>query len=87
VASLARQTGSLAVSYFVWADWKPAVRDSLEGYPPQREMPDVDCGVAIRHLVDVQQRLNCALPRHFFEPRFAFAIRGLHPESIRGRPA
>jgi hypothetical protein len=51
------------------------------------KMPDVDCGVAIRHLVDVQQRLNCALPRHFFEPRFAFAIRGLHGISMNDQLA
>jgi hypothetical protein len=33
--------------------------------------------VAIRHF-DVQQRLNCALPRHFFELRFPFGIQSLH---------
>jgi hypothetical protein len=33
---------------------------------------------AIRHLVDVQQRLNCALRRHLFELRFPFGIRSLH---------
>jgi len=35
--------------------------------PPTTKMPDVDCGVAIRHFVDVQQKLNCALSRRFFE--------------------
>jgi len=28
-------------------------------------MPDVDLEIVIRHLVDVQQRLNCALPSFF----------------------
>jgi hypothetical protein len=43
--------------------------------PKEKKMPEGDC---VRHpaFVDVQQLLNCALPSHFFEPRFAFAIPG-----------
>ena len=54
-------------------------------------MPDVDLAIVIRHLVDVQQRLNCALPSQP-EPigsglsrdcgislsRVHFRLRGLH---------
>ena len=40
-------------------------------------MPDINVEVEVRHLVDVQQRLNCALPVVSLS-RVHFRLRGLH---------
>ena len=37
---------------------------------PKKKMPDVDLGIVIRHRVDAQQRLNCALPSFFLGSGF-----------------